>query len=276
MPARALFDLRGKTAAVLGGGGALGGAMADALARAGCAVAVADLSHERAGQAATHIREAGGRAEAYRLDAFDRRDMAACRDAVLKRFGRVDALVNAIGGNMQEATTAPGLSFFDLPAEAISRVVDLNLTCGIIAPCQVFGESMVGNADGASIINIVSINALRPLTRIPGYSASKAAAANFTQWLAAHLAREYGPKLRANAVAPGFFLTEQNRYLLTDEATGELTPRGQSILAHCPMGRFGAPQDLGGVAVWLASDASRFVSGTVIPVDGGFTAYSGV
>jgi NAD(P)-dependent dehydrogenase (short-subunit alcohol dehydrogenase family) len=177
---------------------------------------------------------------------------------------------------MKGATTSPEQSFFDLPADAVQKVFDLNLTGGTIVPTQVFGKRMKDQSEGASIINISSMNALRPLTRIPGYSAAKAAVSNFTQWLSVHLAQEYSPKLRVNAIAPGFFLTEQNRFLLTEEGSGDLTPRGQTIIAHTPMGAFGKPEDLIGVATWLASDASGFVTGIVVPIDGGFSAFSGV
>ncbi|MFN3763434.1 MAG: SDR family oxidoreductase, partial [Anaerolineae bacterium] len=185
-----------------------------------------------------------------------------------------DILVNLTGGNVPEATVGPDRPFFDLPPEALERVVALNLFGGAVLPCQVFAQQMVEKGEGV-IINIASMAALRPLTRVVGYAAAKAAVVNFTQWLAVHLAQEYSPRIRVNAIAPGFFLTRQNRYLLLDEG-GNLTPRGQAILAHTPMGRFGAPEDLIGTVVWLASPASRFVTGAVIPVDGGFNAYAGV
>ena len=210
------------------------------------------------------------------MNAFQKASIQACCDAILADYGRVDVLVNAVGGNMKDATTSPDTSFFDLPAEALMKVVDLNLVGGTIVPSQVFGRSMKDNPDGGSIVNISSMNAIRPLTRIPGYSAAKAAVSNFTQWLAVHVAQEYTTKLRVNGIAPGFFLTDQNRFLLTDEKTGALTPRGQTIMAHTPMGRFGDPEDLVGVTVWLASDAARFVTGIVVPVDGGFSAFAGV
>jgi NAD(P)-dependent dehydrogenase (short-subunit alcohol dehydrogenase family) len=193
---------------------------------------------------------------------------------VLARFGKVDCLINAAGGNKPQATTSPEMKFFDLPQEALRWVFDLNLL-GTILPCQVFSKIMA-EAGGGTILNISSMNAFRPLTRIPAYSAAKAGVSNFTQWLAVHMAQEYSPRIRVNAIAPGFFLTEQNRFLLTDRATGELTPRGKSILAHTPMGRFGDPEDLLGAVLWLLSPASAFVTGTVLPIDGGFSAYSGV
>lgn len=271
-----MFKLTGKTAVVTGGGGVLGAALSAGLAGAGARVAVADVRLEEAEKAAAGIRETGGNASAFQVDVFDRAAIEACRDAVLKEYGQVDILVNGVGGNLPGATTSADQSFFDLPASGLAKVFDLNLLGGVVLPSQVFVQGMLANPDGGVIINISSMNAFRPLTRIPGYSAAKAAVSNFTQWLAVHLAQEYSPNLRVNALAPGFFLTEQNRYLLTDRETGAATPRGEQIIAHTPMGRYGAPEDLIGSLLWLASDASRFVTGIVVPVDGGFSAYSGV
>lgn len=271
-----LFDLTGKTAVVTGGGGVLGGAIAEGLAGAGATVAIADVALEAAEAKAKAIADAGGKAKAYAINVFERETIEACCESVFAGFGKVDILVNCVGGNMKGATTSPEQSFFDLPADAVQKVFDLNLTGGTIVPSQVFGKRMKDQAEGASIINISSMNALRPLTRIPGYSAAKAAVSNFTQWLSVHLAQEYSPKLRVNAIAPGFFLTEQNRFLLTEEGSGDLTPRGQTIIDHTPMSAFGKSEDLIGVATWLASDASGFVTGIVVPIDGGFSAFSGV
>ena len=183
-------------------------------------------------------------------------------------------LVNAAGGNDPKATTSSTQKFFDLTPQAMRGVVDLNLM-GTVLPCQVFGKMMAERGSGA-ILNISSMAGIRPLTRIAAYAAAKAAVANFTQWLAVHLAQEYSPNIRVNAIAPGFFLTEQNRFLLTDGKSGELTERGKAIIAHTPMGRFGNPQDLLGAALWLLSPAASFVTGAVVPIDGGFSAYSGV
>ncbi|MGE5558026.1 MAG: SDR family oxidoreductase [Bacillota bacterium] len=271
-----LFDLSGKTAAVLGGGGVLGSVMSKGLARAGAVVAICDLREENALSVADEIRKAGGKAVGYRLDASERGELSAVNRKILRSFGRIDILVSAVGGNMKESTTSDAVSFFDLPEKALSDVIHLNLMTGAVLPAQVFGKAMAENPNGGVIINISSMNAFRPLTRIPGYSAAKAAVSNFTQWLAVELAQKYGERIRVNAIAPGFFLTEQNRFLLTDPATGSLTPRGQSIISHTPMGRFGKPDDLIGTLVWLSSDASRFVTGIVVPVDGGFSAFSGV
>jgi len=271
-----MFDLSGKVAVITGGAGFLGIAMAKGLAGAGANVAVADLAPEQADPLIREIEQAGGIAKAYPVDVFEKDSIQGCCDAVLADFAKIDILVNAVGGNMKSATTSPEQSFFDLPGDAIQRVVDLNLVGGTIVPSQVFGKRMIENEEGGSIINISSMNAFRPLTRIPGYSAAKAAVSNFTQWLAVHLAQEYSPRLRVNAVAPGFFLGEQNRFLLIDRDTGEPTERGKTIIAHTPMGKYGEPEDLIGAVVWLASDASRFVTGIVIPIDGGFSAFSGV
>ncbi|HOZ50201.1 MAG TPA: SDR family oxidoreductase [Candidatus Hydrogenedentes bacterium] len=270
------FDLTGKVAVVTGGGGVLGGAMAQGLAYAGAKVAIADVRMDQAEAVAASIKELGGDAKGYQMDAFRKESIEACCEAIYADFGQVDVLVNAVGGNMKGATTSNEQTFFDLPADAIRRVFDLNIVAGAIIPCQVFVNRMRNNKNGASIINISSMNAFRPLTRIPGYSAAKAAVSNFTQWLAVHLAQEYNPRLRVNAIAPGFFLTDQNRFLLLDEKTGELTARGKTIIDHTPMGEFGEPDFLVGVLVWLASEASRFVTGIVVPIDGGFSAFAGV
>jgi len=271
-----LFSLKDKVAVVTGGGGVLGGEIAAGMADAGAKVAIADVRKEFADAQAKAIQDAGGTANAYEMDAFSKDSIVACCDAICADFGKIDVLVNCVGGNMKAATTSDEQSFFDIPGDAINKVVDLNLASGTIVPTQVFGAKIKDNPDGGNIINISSMTALQPLTRVPGYGAAKAAVSNFTQWLAVHLAQEYSTKLRVNAIAPGFFLTEQNRFLLTDETTGDLTPRGKTIIDHTPQGEFGKPEDLVGVAVWLASDAARFVTGIVVPIDGGFSAFSGV
>jgi len=271
-----LFSLEGKVAVVTAGGGVLCGAIAKAFGGAGAKVAVADVRLDAAGAVVDAIVAEGGEAKAYKVDMFRRDTVEGCCDAVYGDFGQVDILVNGVGGNMKGATTSAEQSFFGLPAEEIRKVIDLNLIAGTIVPCQVFLNRMKDNAAGGSVINISSMNAFRPLTRIPAYSAAKAALSNFTQWLSVHLAQEYNPWLRVNAIAPGFFLTEQNRFLMLEEGTGNVTARGKTILEHTPMGEFGKPEDLCGVAIWLASDASRFVTGIVVPIDGGFSAFSGV
>ena len=269
-----LFGLEGKVAVVTGGGGVLCGAMSRALARAGVKVAVLDISRDAAQQVVNDITAGGGEALAVYCDVLDKATIEAAAQMVLEAFGQVDILINGAGGNKKQATTSAETSFFDLPAAAVQWVFNLNFI-GALLPSQVFGKLMAEQGHG-DILNISSMNALRPLTRIPAYSGAKAAVSNFTQWLAVHIAQEYSPAIRVNALAPGFFLTEQNRFLLTDEVTGELTPRGQTIIAHTPMGRFGDPEDLIGTMLWLLSPGARFVTGIVVPVDGGFSAFSGV
>jgi len=269
-----LFGLSGKVAVVTGGGGVLCGAMSRALGRVGVKAAVLDLFEEAAQRVADDIVAAGGEAIAVQCDVLDKVSLEDARDAVLARFGRVDILINGAGGNKKQATTSPALSFFDLPADAVQWVFNLNFI-GTLLPCQVFGKVMADQGEGI-ILNVSSMNAFRPLTRIPAYSAAKAAVSNFTQWLAVHLSQKYSTDIRVNAIAPGFFLTEQNRFLLSDEVTGELTPRGRTIIDHTPMARFGQPGDLIGTVLWLLSSGATFVHGVVVPVDGGFSAFSGV
>ncbi len=268
-----LFGLEGKVAVVTGGGGVLCGTMSRALGRAGVRVAVLDISAEAARRVADAIIAEGGQAIAVRCDVLSRDSLEEAARKVVDAFGRVDILINGAGGNRKQATTGESLSFFDLPPDAVQWVFNLNFL-GTLLPSQVFGRRMAEQGEGV-ILNISSMNAFRPLTRIPAYSAAKAAVSNFTQWLAVHMAQEYSPRIRVNAIAPGFFLTEQNRFLLTDEA-GELTPRGQTIIAHTPMGRFGDPEDLIGTMFWLLGEGAGFVTGIVVPVDGGFSAFSGV
>jgi NAD(P)-dependent dehydrogenase (short-subunit alcohol dehydrogenase family) len=223
------------------------------------------------------LERAGKNAAKVALFSVDVLNLASIRQAatdVLTRFGAVDCLINAAGGNRPQATTGADLKFFDLPTEALRWVFDLNIL-GTILPSQVFGRIMAEKGEGI-ILNISSMNAFRPLTRIPAYSAAKAGVSNFTQWLAVHMAQEYSPRIRVNAIAPGFFLTDQNRFLLQDRETGEWTTRARQILAHTPMGRFGKPEDLIGAVLWLLSPASEFVTGTILPIDGGFSACSGV
>jgi NAD(P)-dependent dehydrogenase (short-subunit alcohol dehydrogenase family) len=268
------FDLSGQVAVVTGGAGVLCAAMCRVLATAGAKVAVLDLDAEAANILAAGIRNSGGEAVGVACNVREIESLKASAQAVVDKFGRIDILINGAGGNNPAATTNQAQSFFDLPADALRWVFDLNLM-GTILPSQVFGKVMAKQKSGV-ILNIASMNAFRPLTRIAAYSAAKAGVVNFTQWLAVHLAQEVSPAIRVNAIAPGFFLTEQNRLLLTDEATGTLTPRGQSIIHHTPLGRFGVPDDLLGTVLWLLSPASAFVTGIVVPVDGGFSAFSGV
>jgi len=267
-----MFSLEGKNAVVTGGSGVLGSEIARALGRAGARIFICDIKNYK--ETAELLNKDGIKAEGYFMNVMERDVIKETAETILKK-GKVDILINAAGGNVKEATTSDTLSFFDLPLQGLEKVIALNLFGGAILPSQVFGKEMVKNPEGGSIINISSMNAFRPLTKIPGYSAAKAAVSNFTQWLAVHLAQGYNKNLRVNAIAPGFFLTEQNRYLLLNEKN-ELTERGKSIISHTPMGRFGEPSDLAGIVIYLASDASRFVTGTVIPVDGGFNAFAGV
>src|SRR6266568_3228406 len=269
-----LFNIKGQTAVITGGSGVLGSVMALALAKAGVRVAILSLHAASSAKVVQAIQAENGEAIGIACDVLQRTDLEHACTEVLKTFGPIDILVNAAGGNSPKATTSADVSFFDLDIRAIESVLDLNFT-GTFQSCQVFGRSMAERGQG-SIVNVTSMSALRPLTRIPAYSAAKAAVANFTQWLAVYMAQEYSPLIRVNAIAPGFFLTEQNRYLLTDKESGTLTSRGQSILSHTPMNRLGTPEDLLGTLLWLVSPASAFVTGTVIPVDGGFSAFSGV
>lgn len=268
------YDLTGRTIVITGGAGILGGEMACALVGCNADVAILDRDPSLAERLIDRVESQPGRAIIVYGDALEPETLIAAEEKIRTELGPVDMLINAAGGNKPDATSSADLSFFDLPEEALRFVVDLNLL-GTILPCQVFGRAMAERGEGV-IVNISSMNAFRPLTRIPAYSAAKAAVSNFTQWLAVHMAQEYSPNIRVNALAPGFVLTEQNRYLLTDEASGEPTPRGRTIIEHTPMGRFGDAEDLLGTLLWLLSPASSFVTGVVVPVDGGFSAFSGV
>jgi NAD(P)-dependent dehydrogenase (short-subunit alcohol dehydrogenase family) len=270
---QARFNVRGRTAVITGGSGQLGRAMAVALAQAGAQVAVLGRHAQTAEAVAMTIQKIGGTALGIACDVRDRVALEQGHKEVRSALGPVDILINAAGGNSPAASTSAEQTFFDLDAEAVNQVFGLNVT-GTVQSCQVFARDMVERGQG-SIVNVASMSALRPLTRVPAYGAAKAAVANFTQWLAVHMAQEYTPHIRVNALAPGFFLTEQNRYLLLD-AEEQLTPRGQAIIAHTPAGRLGIPEDILGTLLWLVSPASAFVTGAVIPVDGGFSAFSGV
>lgn len=267
-------DLSGEVIAVTGGGGVLCGAMAQALARNGAAVAILDIAERTAAEVARRIEDSGGNALPVVCNVLDKESILAAADRVTHQLGTPTGLVNGAGGNKREATTRPDLSFFDIPKDAVEWVFALNCM-GTIMPSQVFGRLMADIGRG-NIVNVSSMNAFTPLTRIPAYSAAKAAVSNFTRWLAVHMNQEYSTEIRVNAIAPGFFLTEQNRFLLTDKETGNLTPRGQQIIDHTPAGRFGDPEDLTGALLWLMSGAASFVNGVVLPIDGGFSAYSGV
>lgn len=272
-----LFDLSGRVAVVTGATGVLGGAMARGLAEAGARVGVAGRREERAKEVAQEISNSGAEATAVPADVLDREQLEVVRDTVLGYWGRLDILVNVAGGNVPAATTGDNAKFFDLPREALQEVLNLNFL-GTVLPCQVFGEAMArGNRSDAQgvIVNVSSMAANRPLSKVVGYSAAKSAVENFTRWLAVDLARTHGAELRVNAIAPGFFLGEQNRAMLVQE-DGTLTERGRTIIEHTPAGRFGEPQELVGTLIWLCSPAAKFVTGIVVPVDGGFGAFGGV
>jgi NAD(P)-dependent dehydrogenase (short-subunit alcohol dehydrogenase family) len=269
-----LYDFSGKTVVMTGGTGVLGAEMARALVGCGANLALLVRRMDAAQELIASMGSRGVQAAAFSADVLDKESLSKAVEAVRARFGACDCLLNAAGGNKPEATTGSQHSFFDLPADALRWVFDLNLI-GTVLPSQVFGKLMVERGDGV-ILNISSMSAIRPLTRVMAYSAAKAALSNFTQWLAVHVAQEYSPRIRVNALAPGFFLTSQNKFLLTEEKTGNLTARGKAIINHTPMGRFGQPEDLLGAALWLLSPASGFVTGIVLPVDGGFSACAGV
>lgn len=266
-------DFSGKVAVITGGGGVLCSTIAEGLARQGAKCVILDIAEDKAKETLELVRRAGSDGLAIKTNVLARGDLEQALEKTLKAFGRVDFLINGAGGNHPKATTSKEIPFFDLPEDAVRFVFDLNFM-GTFLASQVFGRVMAEQKEGV-ILNIASMNAIRPLTRIPAYSAAKAAVANFTQWLAVHMAQEYSPNIRVVSIAPGFFLTEQNRYLLLDEK-GELTERGKQIIAHTPMRRFGNPEDLIGAVLWLLSPAASFVTGVVIPIDGGFSAYSGV
>ena len=278
-------DLSGKTALVTGGGGILCSTMCHALAESGAAVAVADLREEQAKTVADAIVKRGGKAIGVACNVLDKASLEAARTRVEAELGPVDILINGAGGNHPKGTTSMEFlkpedlanaqesvkTFYDLDPAGIRFVFDLNFV-GTLLPCQVFTRGMAERNSGV-VINISSMNAFTPLTKIPAYSAAKAAVSNFTQWLAVHMSKV---GIRVNAIAPGFFLTDQNRSLLTQE-DGSLTPRGNTIVGQTPLGRFGSPDELIGALLWLVSDAaSGFVTGVVVPVDGGFSAFSGV
>jgi NAD(P)-dependent dehydrogenase (short-subunit alcohol dehydrogenase family) len=268
-----LFSLSGKVAIVTGGTGVLGSGMAQGLAAAGADVVVLGRRKNAADALANELRQSGVRSLGVSADVLDRAQLESVRDRVLMEFGSIDILVNAAGGNIPGAVVPPDKTFFNLDLSEFEKVFDLNLM-GTVLPCQVFAEAMTGKGKG-SIVNITSMASIRPLTRVVGYSAAKAAVQNFTAWLATEMAKKFGEGIRVNAIAPGYFLTEQNRSLLTNP-DGSYTERGQAAINHTPFGRFGKPEELVGTLVWLCSDASAFVTGIEVPVDGGFSAFGGV
>ena len=268
-----LFDLTGKTALITGGTGVLGTAMARGLADAGANTVILGRRKESGDELVKLIKSQGARSMFVKADVLNATDLLAAKELVLKEFGAIDILVNATGGNLPGAIIMPEQSFFDLKMDEFEKVVDLNLT-GTVLPCKVFGEEMAKRKKGV-IINIASMASLRPITRVVGYSASKAAVDNFTHWLAIEMAKKFGEGIRVNAIAPGFFITEQNRKLLTNP-DGTYTLRGESAIRQTPFARFGLPEELVGTLIWLCSDASKFVTGVTVPVDGGFNVFCGV
>jgi NAD(P)-dependent dehydrogenase (short-subunit alcohol dehydrogenase family) len=268
-----LFNLDGKIAIITGGTGVLGGAMALGLAQAGAKTVIVGRRKENAEEMVAKIVAAGGEGLAAPADVLNREDLEPVRQTVLDKWGRIDILVNGAGGTTPQATVSPDKTIFDMPLDALEYVIDLNLI-GTLLPSQVFGEVMAKQRAGC-IVNISSMNAQRALTRAVAYSAGKAAAENFTRWLAVELALKFGEGLRVNAIAPGYFVGDQNRALLLND-DGSLTKRGQTIINHTPAGRFGEPDELVGALIYLCSPAAKFVNGTVLMVDGGANAFSGI
>lgn len=268
-----LFSLTDKTIVITGGTGVLGQTMVKGLAAAGASVAILGRRKEVAEALAKEVRSLGGQAIAVKADVLDREALTKARETILQEFGSIQILVNAAGGNMPGAIVPPDKTFFDLNLDNFQKVVNLNLM-GTVLPTQVFSDDMAKRKKGV-IINIASMAAFRPLTRVVGYSAAKAAVENFTQWLAIEMAKKFGEGIRVNAISPGFFLTEQNRTLLTNP-DGSYTARGQAAINQTPFARFGKPEELIGTLVWLCSDASAFVTGVNVPVDGGFNVFGGV
>ncbi len=268
------YDMSDKITVLTGGAGVLCSEMAKALAESGAKVAVLDIDEESLEGLGSELEEIGSDYLTLKTNVLDKESLRDAAERIKERWGRIDVLINGAGGNSPKATTGEDQSFFDLPEEGVQQVFNLNFL-GTFLASQVFGEEFVEQGAG-EILNISSMNAFTPLTKIPAYSAAKAAVSNFTQWLAVHMSQNYSTDIRVNAIAPGFLLTEQNRYLLIDEETGELTERGQTIIDHTPMDKFGDPEDLLTTVFWLLEDGSEFVHGAVIPIDGGFAAFSGV
>lgn len=271
-----LYDFHGQTILFTGGTGILGTGMVKGLVECGANVAVLSRNPDALKAMSDLFPRHNGSGGVFGVvgDVLDPESIQRAVDTTIAEFGVIDGLVNAAGGNNPRATADKEHSFFDIPPEALRWVFDLNIM-GAILPSQAVGRHMAARGRGV-ILNISSMNAFRPLTRVVAYSAAKAGVSNFTQWLATYMAQEFSGNIRVNALAPGFFLTDQNRYLLTDRETGATTERGHLILGHTPMGRYGVPEDLVGPMLWLMSPASAFVTGIVVPVDGGFSAFSGV
>ena len=267
------FDISGQVAVITGAGGIICGVMAKEMAKKGVKVALLDLFVENAQKIADEINAAGGGAVAVKANVLDRESLEQAREAVLERFGRVDILINGAGGNKKEATVSPELDFFHLNVDAFKWVFDLNVT-GAVLTTMVFGELLARQGTG-NVINIASMATYHPLTNTVAYCGAKAAVANFTEWMATHFNQNYSKNIRVNAIAPGFLLTTQNRFLMQKE-DGTPTDRGQRVLNKTPMGRYGEPEEMAGPVIWLCSEAASFVNGAVIPVDGGFSAFWGI
>ncbi len=269
-----MYDFSGRTFLVTGGTGVLGGEVAKALSGVGANVVILDRKLKPEDGLVPCEGPGPGPVEALHGDVMDRTSLVQAAQTIKAKYGPIYGLVNAAGGNRPAAITSANLKFFDVPEDAFRQVFDLNLL-GTILPCQVFGQQMAEQGEGV-ILNYSSMSAFRPLTNVVAYSAAKSGMTNFTPWLAVHMAQNYSGNIRVNAIAPGFFLGEQNRDLLVDKATGDLTPRGKTIIGHTPMGRFGVPEDTLGTVLFLLSPASAFVTGITVPVDGGFSAFGGV
>jgi NAD(P)-dependent dehydrogenase (short-subunit alcohol dehydrogenase family) len=268
-----LFSLEKKVAVVTGGTGVLGSSMVKALAKAGAKVVIVGRRKDVADDLAKEIKKTGGEAIGVSADVLNAEQLNAAKKTILDQFGAINILVNGAGGNMPGATIPTDKTFLDLKIDDFQKVVELNLT-GSVLPSQILAEPIMAAKSGC-IINISSMAAYLPITRVVGYSVAKAAISNFTQWMAIEMAKKFGEGIRVNAIAPGFFLTEQNRTLLTT-SDGGLTDRGKSVIAHTPYGRFGQPDELASTLIWLCSDGAKFVSGVVVAVDGGFSSYAGV
>ncbi len=274
MDIKKMFDFKDKVIVITGGAGVLCSQMARSLGELGSKVVLLDIAEKELKQLKKEFKSKDISCLTINTDVLKKDQLEKAASKVLQEYGRVDVLINGAGGNKAEATTGPDKSFFDLPEEAVTGVFDLNFK-GTFLACQVFGKIFADQKEG-NILNISSMNAFTPLTKIPAYSAAKAAVSNFTRWLAVHMSQNYSTEIRVNALAPGFLLTEQNRFLLINQDDGTLTERGQTIIDHTPMEQFGEPEDLITTVIWLLASGTRFVHGTVIPVDGGFSAFSGV
>jgi len=268
------FDIEGRVCVVTGGSGELGLAMAKAIGQNGGKVVLLARGEEKLQEAGDELTEMDIPHSTISASVLDSAELEAAAKTVVDKYGRIDVLINAAGGNSPAATTGPDTSFFEITKEGFNSVLGVNFV-GTALASQAFGGQIVEQGEGV-ILNVSSMNALTPLTKIPAYSGAKAAVSNFTEWLAVHMSHNYSTDIRVNAIAPGFFLTGQNRYLLVNEGTGEYTERGRTILDHTPQDRFGKPEDLATTALWLISPGAKFVHGAVIPIDGGFSAFGGV